>query len=134
MLLSELSSVGALVVPGQGAFGSISAETKAAIATHIGLGKPYLGICLGLQILYSGSDEDPTAWGVNFLSGRVRKLEGKTPRMGYEEVPGVGRMYFCHSFSGGADIVRHENVTGVQFHPEKSGSDGLEFLRGWVNG
>lgn len=123
-----------LVMAGQGSFASIDAATKMLLARRLGDGTPYLGICLGMQILYNGSDEAPEEFGLGFLSGRVRRLAGKTPRMGYEDVLGIGRMYFAHSYSAGADIVQHENVTGVQFHPEKSGSDGLRWLSGWFEG
>ncbi|HVJ90537.1 MAG TPA: imidazole glycerol phosphate synthase subunit HisH [Labilithrix sp.] len=67
-----------LVVPGQGAFGAFAAALdgglRETVLEHIRAGKPYLGICLGLQILFEESDEAPGARGLGVLQGRVRRL------------------------------------------------------------
>src|SRR5689334_16791787 len=71
-----------LVVPGQGSFGAfasgIGRGLREAVLEHIERGKPYLGICLGLQILFEESDEAPGVRGLGVLPGRVRRLEPGT--------------------------------------------------------
>jgi imidazole glycerol-phosphate synthase subunit HisH len=155
-----------LVVPGVGAAepAMIRLERRGLVATirdWIDAGRPYLGICLGLQLLFEGSDEDgATTLGV--LSGRTaRLLDAPTlPHIGWNQVdptrdhpllagihPGSD-FYFVHSYAGvpaGPDIdavilattthgrpfvsaIGRGNVLGVQFHPERSGSDGLRLL------
>ena len=109
----------ALVFPGVGAFGEAMAELKARrlvdpIVGSIRDGKPFLGLCLGLQLLFASSEESPGVKGLNILPGEVRRLpkgQGlKIPHMGWnqivvsaknrilQEVPDGAFMYFVHSF------------------------------------
>ena len=126
--------------------------------------RPYLGICLGLQLLFEGSDEDgATTLGV--LAGRTSRLQDAPtlPHIGWNQVvrtrehalfdgiPDGADLYFVHSFAGvpAADsenvvIARTEHgrpfvsavarsrLLGVQFHPERSGTDGLRLLANFV--
>ncbi len=109
-----------LVVPGQGGFGecarALDSGLGEAVREHVDAGRPYLGICLGMQILFASSAEAPGARGLSILPGTVERLESgpdpddptrrlKIPHMGWNEV--VGRhpllparewFYFVHSF------------------------------------
>jgi imidazole glycerol-phosphate synthase subunit HisH len=113
-----------VVVPGQGAFGGCVAglergggALKQAVLEAIGRGTPYLGICLGLQILFEGSEEDPTCRGLGVLPGNVVKFSVKpplkVPHMGWNGcargaaadrsavlrgVPEGSWFYFVHSY------------------------------------
>jgi imidazole glycerol-phosphate synthase subunit HisH len=162
---SEVLISDALCVPGQGIFGRcmanlIAAGHDEAVRRWIDDGRPYLGICLGMQILFESSEEPGAASagpqegravrGLSVLPGEVRRLRGdvKVPHMGWSEVNGE-HFYFDHSYavfpaddsfvSGWcthgqrfAAMVRRGSVTAVQFHPEKSGAAGIELLRGWL--
>ncbi len=109
-----------LVVPGQGSFGafasSIDAGLREVMIEHIRSGKPYFGICLGLQILFEESDEAPTVRGLGVLRGRVRRLDpgqesGRPrplphigwnfvqPSCGAEQLALADHYYFAHSFA-----------------------------------
>ena len=161
-----LSGADALVVPGVGAAAPAMARLERAglvepIRAWIAAGRPYLGICLGLQLLFEGSDEDgATTLGV--LPGRTVRLEEAPtlPHIGWNQVErrrehplfeGIADgadLYFVHSYAGEpaggpndeavlattehgrpfvAAIARGP-LLGVQFHPERSGADGLRLL------
>jgi imidazole glycerol-phosphate synthase subunit HisH len=162
----DLGGAHALVVPGVGAASPAMRRLAAArlvdpIVGWIGDGKPYLGICLGLQLLFEGSDEDgATTLGV--LDGQTVQLEDAPtlPHIGWNQVvrrrehrlfDGIADgadFYFVHSYAGrGNDesaladtthggsfvsTVARNNVLGVQFHPERSGRDGLRLLANFV--
>jgi imidazole glycerol phosphate synthase glutamine amidotransferase subunit len=159
----------ALVVPGVGAAAPAMERLRAAglvdaIRDWIAAGRPYLGICLGLQLLFDGSDEDGAAT-LGVLAGRTSRLEDAPtlPHIGWNQVvrtrahalfDGIADgadLYFVHSFAGvpvsdGEDVVlaRTEHgrpfvsavargrLLGVQFHPERSGTDGLRLLANFV--
>jgi imidazole glycerol-phosphate synthase subunit HisH len=112
-----------VVVPGQGAFGSCMAgltrgggALEQAVRGAIAAGRPYLGICLGLQVLFEGSEEDPTCRGLGIFAGQVRKFTAapglKIPHMGWNTTrrgpaagtPALGGIpdgtffYFVHSY------------------------------------
>jgi glutamine amidotransferase len=112
-----------LVMPGQSAFGdyarALSGDLGQAVLDHLRAGRPYLGICMGLQVLFSSSEEAPDCPGLGVLAGRVVKLRTgvdpatgapfKVPHMGWNEVettenrgllePGkASHFYFVHSF------------------------------------
>jgi imidazole glycerol phosphate synthase glutamine amidotransferase subunit len=123
--------------------------------------QPLFGICLGMQLLFESSEESPNAEGLGVLPGVCRRLcARKVPQIGWNRaesrrehpllhaIPGSAHFYFVHGFfvePTGPDVVlaqtRYEEVyasvvgrgrlTGVQFHPEKSGPDGLRLLRNW---
>ncbi len=160
-----------LVFPGQGAFSErteqlVDGTVGEAIRAVIQRGDPFLGICLGMQLLFSGSDEFPEARGLGLLQGHCRRfpedmLEAgtnsnrrlKIPHMGWNNVEPTGKhYYFVHSYyvdgTDPADVlwtadygsikfpaaIRHQNIYGCQFHPEKSQTDGLRFLRAFLLG
>jgi glutamine amidotransferase len=128
-----------LVFPGQGAFrdGAASLETEAgrAVRGHIASGKPYFGICLGMQLLFDSSDEAPGVSGLGVFAGAVRRLGGphlaevgdrKVPHMGWNVVtatqPGPlattsgEHFYFVHSYAVVPDdrgIVSAASTYGV---------------------
>jgi glutamine amidotransferase len=111
-----------VVVPGQGAFGSCVAglergggALRAALGEAIRAGRPYLGICIGMQVLFDDSEEDPSCRGLGVMPGRVRKLAAapglKIPHMGWNQTrrgPAGGQLlsaipegtffYFVHSY------------------------------------
>ena len=158
---ADVESATGVVLPGVGHFGrciealretSLEEPARAAIDA----GKPFLGICVGMQLLYDGSDEAPDHKGIGVLPGRVRLLsdEVKRPQMQWNQldfeptpmldgIPNPVWMYFVHSYApepsddvvaychyGGpvvAAVVR-DNLWATQFHPEKSGAAGLRLL------
>lgn len=162
-----------IVVPGQGAFRDCAAALAAgmgdALRAQIAAGKPYLGICLGLQALFAESEEAPGARGLGVFAGSVARLapaEGvKIPHMGWNRVTLTRRdsgplsvfegeepyLYFVHSYHAvPADpaliaavtehgphrvtaAVQRDNVTAVQFHPEKSQEAGLRLLAAFTS-
>ncbi|MEK7766773.1 MAG: imidazole glycerol phosphate synthase subunit HisH, partial [bacterium] len=153
----------ALVVPGQGEFGAAMRRLRraglaSAIRRAVAKGTPYLGICLGLQILFDRSEEAPGEPGLGVFRGVVRRFPRrsglKVPHIGWNRVKSSGKRkadfyYFDHSYyadpedralvNGTADYgvtfcaaVRRGPVTAVQFHPEKSQGAGLAVLRSFV--
>jgi glutamine amidotransferase len=164
----ELAGADALVFPGQGANDSSMRHLRARglvepIREFVRGGKPFLGVCLGLQLLFEGSDEGVEP-GLGLLSGWVRRLPGgvKVPHMGWNRVDlradhpvfdGVASgsyFYFVHSYyadpqdesvvlgttSYGLDFcsaAAWDNVVAVQFHPEKSGDLGLRIYRQFID-
>jgi imidazole glycerol-phosphate synthase subunit HisH len=165
----EAAGASAVVLPGVGAFGACMDALRAsgldeAAYAAVAAGRPFLGICVGMQLLYEGSDEDPDAKGLGILPGRVRRLPDtvKRPQMQWNPlqiarpddplVAGLGPepwVYWVHSYAAeaaagdpviatcdyGGDvvgIVGRDNLWATQFHPEKSGSVGLQLLRNFV--
>ncbi len=165
--VAEAGGAAGLVVPGVGAYGAClnglaSAGGAAAVAGWLEGGRPLLGICVGMQLLFEASEEGPVSDGVGVVPGKIRRLTGdvKIPHIGWDEVTvrpgsrlfaGLGdgtRFYFVHSYApepdgdavaavcdyGGrfAAAVEHGNLFGTQFHPEKSGEAGLALLANFV--
>ena len=157
-----------VVLPGVGAFGRCMLALResgldAAALGAIRAGVPFMGICIGMQMLYEGSEEDPDVAGLGVLTGHVRHLpEGvKRPQMQWNVLQpvdakspmlaGLDRspwVYFVHSYApdasddvvatcdyGGSVVaaVARRNVWATQFHPEKSGATGLRILRNFVD-
>jgi imidazole glycerol phosphate synthase glutamine amidotransferase subunit len=155
-----------LVVPGVGAAAPAMERLHAAglvdpIRAWIAGDRPYLGICLGLQLLFEGSDEDGAVT-LGVLPGRTVRLDGAPtlPHIGWNQVerrrphPAFDRIadgadfYFVHSYVGApaetevdalvvaetqhgerfASVVARRRLLGVQFHPERSGADGLRLI------
>ncbi|MBW3536289.1 MAG: imidazole glycerol phosphate synthase subunit HisH [Actinobacteria bacterium] len=164
---TEAAGADGMVLPGVGSFGpSARALNSTGLADAardvIEAGVPFLGICVGLQLLYTGSDEDPDDPGLGILEGDVRRLPSgvKRPQMQWNvlrstdtESPmlaGLGPepwVYFVHSYAptssaeavaycdyGGPVVaaIERANLWGVQFHPEKSGDTGLKLLANFV--
>lgn len=163
----EVASAHAVVVPGVGNFGACvralaSSGLEAPVRDAIADGRPVLGICVGLQLLFDASDEDPTP-GLGVVAGKVARLPDteRLPQIGWNTVSvrkgskmfaGLGDapwMYFVHSYapvpsddavvSGWCDYgarfacaIERDNVWAVQFHPEKSGANGLRLLDNFV--
>jgi glutamine amidotransferase len=158
----EAGTADAVVLPGVGAFGRCMEELHRSgldgVAREaVRRGKPFLGICIGMQMLYEGSEEAPGAAGLAILPGIVRELpqEMKRPQMQWNVLQpvrpsalltGLGPepwCYFVHSYApdasddviatcdyGGSVVaaVERGRVWATQFHPEKSGATGLRLL------
>jgi imidazole glycerol-phosphate synthase subunit HisH len=135
-----------VVLPGVGSVRSamkhlIETGAANALRQRFDDGRPILGICLGLQLAMEKSEEDGGVVGLGLLEGDVVRLhEARVPRLGWSVVEPWGEAYyFAHSYAvrskdtiasveGVAVAVRRDAFLGVQFHPEKSGPAGLEFL------
>lgn len=157
----------ALVLPGDGAFGATMAEVERrglvpVLREAVEKGKPLLGICVGMQLLFGESEEHGRHPGLGLLPGRVRRFEGDlpVPHMGWNRlrarrahpildgVPDGAHVYFVHSYycdapddvvvatsdygRAFAAIVGRGSVLGVQFHPEKSQEVGLRMVASFV--
>jgi imidazole glycerol-phosphate synthase subunit HisH len=149
-----------IIVPGVGHFSrcqSLNASLRAPVLDAIRIGKPFLGICVGMQWLFAGSTEAPETPGAALFTGECSRfpVSVKSPHVGWNqiEVSGKSRLlrgisngafvYYTHSYRapviaetvactnyGGAfsAAVERDNVFGVQFHPEKSAETGLKIL------
>lgn len=151
-----------LALPGDGAFGAMMesiGSAKSELRERIAQ-RPTLGICVGMQILFDSSDEDPVIRGLSLLSGHIARLEAeRLPHMGWNTVthnddPIFGRIpqssyfYFVHSYASHGSphgiawcecgsrfdaVVRFSDAGyAVQFHPEKSGQWGLKLLENYL--
>jgi len=154
-----------VVLPGVGAMGPAMQKLQeldltGAIHKTVQDGRPFLGICLGLQLLFDSSSEGGQCEGLKILQGTVERFSDlKVPHMGWNQVQFQSggkklfegllsgeNMYFCHSYfvkpknpsitagftNYGIDFVSaviHDNIWGVQFHPEKSQKAGLQILK-----
>ncbi|MBM4283026.1 MAG: imidazole glycerol phosphate synthase subunit HisH [Deltaproteobacteria bacterium] len=143
-----------ILLPGVGAFGAAVDKLGARfgeLQQVARAGRPLLGICLGMQLLFDQSHEHGVHRGLGLVPGTVEALpkDVVVPHMGWAATSGGDVVYFCHSFGvrpgphttstvehGGrwTAAVRKDSVAGFQFHPEKSGATGLSLLRGWVAG
>jgi len=161
----DAAGAAGIVLPGVGAFGPCAAALDSSglgevARDAVSRGLPFLGICVGFQLLYEGSEEDPAADGLGILRGTVRRLPDgvKRPQMQWNVlevgrsdllagVPDPAWVYFVHSYApevtddttatcdyGGPVVAAAERgpVWGTQFHPEKSGTVGLGILANFV--
>jgi glutamine amidotransferase len=149
-----------LVLPGVGAFAAAAdrmSDARSATRDALQSGLPCLGICLGMQLLFDGSDEGPGA-GLGIVPGRVTRLTAtRVPQIGWNTLEDVTELtvsraslrmaYFANSFVGRPQdpacvvawsthesdrfpaTVRVGNTLGVQFHPEKSSAPGVAFIQ-----
>jgi len=157
----------AVVLPGVGAFGACMAALHGSglaeeAVTAAGSGRPFLGICVGMQLLYEGSEESPGVPGLGVLAGTLRLLPPtvKRPQMQWNRLDvhrpsalfdGIDDpvwVYFVHSYAAAADdaivvatcdyggpvaaAVERGSLWATQFHPEKSGATGLAILSRFV--
>jgi glutamine amidotransferase len=152
-----------LVLPGVGAAGAAMARLRGNGLDRLipGTTQPLLGICIGMQLLYEGSEEGDTAC-LGLLPGRVRKLAGapgvRVPHMGWNQLQvrtplplaaGLDgeNVYFVHSYAAPVDgntvaacshgepfaaLVSHGRVSGAQFHPERSSRAGARLLANFL--
>ena len=146
-----------VILPGVGAFGDAMkcleksglVETVKAVAKS---GKPLLGICLGLHLMFEESDETPGVKGLGIFKGKIVKIPEKDglkiPHMGWNSITvnknsrilkNIGSepyVYFVHSYTEYGqklDIaVEKDNVFATQFHPEKSGETGMTILKNFI--
>lgn len=161
-----------VVLPGVGAFGEAVKRLKSeqlwnALRDTLRAGKPFLGICLGLQLLFEESEEAPGIKGLGYLKGPVVRFKFKSyrhfkvPHMGWntldyecspialclQGIPRNEHFYFVHSYYPSPKDVRciattteyggrrfcssisRDRIFASQFHPEKSGAQGLRLLR-----
>lgn len=159
----RLRDARAIVLPGVGHFGYCSREFHRyelgpAIGDARERGVPILGICVGMQLFFEGSEEAEDEPGLGLLPGRVRKMRGvpRLPQIGWNDVRVRGShpwlrvedgdfFYFVHSYAAQPDgpttlattdyggervaIVGTDGLLGVQFHPERSGPAGLRLLQ-----
>ncbi len=155
-----------LILPGVGHFGQMLAALdqlglREPILARIRAGIPFLGICVGLQCLFEGSEEAPGIAGLGVFRGLVKRFvgEARIPHMGWNSLDRVkpskllagldenAYTYFAHSYYAPvnnataatctyiqpyAAVIEHENIHAVQFHPEKSGPVGLQVVRNFV--
>ena len=164
---AAVDAADAVVLPGVGNFGACMRAVRergfdVSVARAVGEGRPFLGICVGMQMLFESSAESPGTTGLGVIAGSVEWLPDtvKRPQMQWNRLevtgedpilgPGGDWYYFVHSLAavpedpttiiGTVDyggpvtaVCRSGSVTAMQFHPEKSGDAGLALLRRWVD-
>ncbi|MCX7942175.1 MAG: imidazole glycerol phosphate synthase subunit HisH [Dictyoglomaceae bacterium] len=157
----------ALIFPGQGNFDqaieSLKKDDKFEILKNLIEIKPFLGICLGMQILFNESEEALGKEGFNIFSGKVIKLKSKKlPHLGWNQVEKIkdsillkgikdnSFFYFVHSYYVDIEekniivgetsyeerfpsVIEKNSIFGVQFHPEKSSFWGLKLLKNFLD-
>lgn len=152
-----------LILPGDGSFGCMMDNLEKMglikpIKDFIKSGKPFLGICLGLQGLFEESEESPNVEGLSIFKGKVVKFKkGKVPQIGWNKIISKKKdifkkdfMYFVNSYyvvpkddsiiaaltdynGSFVSAIKSKNITAMQFHPEKSGKAGIELIRRWLS-
>ncbi len=158
----DILSAKKLLFPGQGHFEQAVKNLEAkglknTIIKALDKGIDFLGICLGLQILFEESEEAPNIKGLGILEGSVKKFQGiKTPQIGWNKIKTRGNsnfdddyFYFVNSYyvmpkdeniisstcEYGIEFtssIKKDNLSAVQFHPEKSASAGVKFFKKWL--
>lgn len=152
-----------VILPGVGAFGDCMASLEKAglvdvVRRAAKSGKPFLGICLGLQLMFEESEEAPGVKGLGIFKGKIVKIPEhglKIPHMGWNNITitkkskileGSPFVYFVHSYYLETDdkelvsayteygqrldiAVERDNIFATQFHPEKSGEEGMKILK-----
>lgn len=181
--LSDIKKADRLILPGVGAFGDCKAALEKQglvepILDFVKTGRPFFGICVGMQLILSKSLEFGTHFGFDLISGQVERIsssaedikqEFKVPHIGWSQLIANGTCddgrwykaafkdvhepwyYFVHSYSANPVDQKHiaayveyhgmritaaiakENIFGTQFHPEKSGADGLALLKNFLD-
>ena len=176
--VNKIKNSSYLVLPGDGSFKFAARSLKKmgmfnSIGNHYKKGKPLMGICLGMQMLMSKSEEFGYSSGLSIIKGEVIKIKKqkethlKIPVIGWNNIiinkssknkfnfninsSGKKNFYFVHSYKAVPQnngeligfynygnekitaIVGKENVIGTQFHPEKSGKDGINLLKNFLN-
>ncbi len=153
---ATIDAAEALCVPGQGIFSRCVTNLRAygldtTLRDWITEGRPYLGICLGMQVLFESSTENGPVEGLGLVPGAVTRLPDgvSVPHIGWNEVNGE-HYYFDHSYAVHpadeaivdgwcehgetfAASISTGSILGVQFHPEKSADAGLALLKRWVS-
>ncbi len=164
----QLTRVEKVVLPGVGAFGAAVEKLQESgfdtiLRTWLLADRPFLGICLGMQLLLESSSESPGVGGLSFLRGdNLRFNSGKVPQIGWNKIhirrqsgllagiPDGSYFYFLHAYYIAPEdaepvvatsaygisypsIIQKGNVCAVQFHPEKSSDLGLRLLKNWVD-
>ena len=167
--LKDIKNSSHIVLPGQGAFNTCmeGLKNKPGLIEElydfaIIKKKPFLGICIGMQMLATSSEENGFHKGLGWIEGKIKLLPSnqlKMPHMGWNSVrptnnnnliSGTNDYYFVHSYYfdcknnenilaetqygiSFSSIVVKENIYGVQFHPEKSSSQGLSLIKNFVS-
>jgi glutamine amidotransferase len=163
----EIMAADGAILPGVGAFGDAmqhlqESDLQDIVIRYAESGKPLLGICLGMQLLFTRSEEYGDHAGLNLLPGDVVRFRGdyKVPHMGWNRLGFIqgnpllsgleeGHVYFVHSYHVKPEresdllavtdyyqpvtaVVGRGNVYGMQFHPEKSGAVGMQLLNNFL--
>lgn len=164
---ADIDAADKVVLPGDGHFAACMREIDSrglrAPLLRAAKEKPFLGICIGMQVLYEESEEDPQTPGLGVLRGRVRKFPEteKIPHIGWNTTTAArphpvfrgitegARFYFIHSYycppDADAIAVSHygisfaaaaakDKIVAAQFHPEKSARPGAQLLQNFVAG
>lgn len=174
---STILAANGVVLPGVGAFTHGMEKINdlgidSILRSYVELGKPILGVCLGMQLLFSRSTEFGQTKGLGLIPGQVDLLsrfdvmKDKLPHIGWSEISKIesltwrdtildglteqDEMYFVHSYHAKPDstgdilstttysqvefcsTVKHENIYGCQYHPEKSAGAGLAIMKNFV--
>lgn len=157
----EIERAERVIVPGVGHFATTNNLTgtglRGAIRAAIERGVPFLGICLGMQWMFTSSREAPEVPGLGVFAGQASLFppQVKSPHVGWNQLQPIGKSRLLHGISAGAfvyfthsyrlpvvkqtvatceyagpfsAVVERENLFGVQFHPEKSGQVGIQLL------
>lgn len=161
-----LEKASKIILPGVGHFGQLlrsvdAMRVRQTLLDQLQQGKPFLGICLGLQALFEESAEDMGVKGLGVFAGRVVRFseDARVPHMGWNELepkpgsrllrnlPERPYMYFANSYyvpvhpyaaatctysETFTAVLEHDNIFAVQFHPEKSGPQGLQIVKNFV--
>lgn len=158
-----LESAERLIFPGVGHFRQVmdslnSRGLTETLIKKVKSGIPFIGICVGMQVLFEESEEAPGLKGLGLLKGKVVKFtEGKVPQIGWNKLKTTSNntiltddyVYFVNSFYVVPEVksvvsayayyhvdfvasVEYKNVTGMQFHPEKSGDVGFSYIKKWL--
>jgi glutamine amidotransferase len=178
--LHLIAEADGLILPGVGAFGDAMRGLQQnnlidSLYNYVKTGKPFLGICLGMQLLFTESEEFGLHIGLDLIKGRIIKFPKKNSIGEIIRVPQIqwnqiykntheawensplnnvndgAYMHFVHSYYAVpenedsvlsyseyegiryASAVKKDNIIGIQYHPEKSGKQGIEIYQSWAN-